>query len=256
MEKMVIVILDDEKKAYEASEALSKLDKEDDITVHAEAVIKKNADGKVDLKEVKDDFPIHVVGGTAIGSLIGLLGGPIGFLFGAAAGTAIGGTYNLYRSEVDADFMEEASAKLTPGKFAVVADISEEWIMPLDTEMEKLGGIVLRASKRDVETDQRKRDVKATKAEIKQLKSEASKAKGDNKAKLQSKIDVLEKKLQTQHMQVKQRLEEIKKEQEAKVQDMKKKAANARGNAKTALNKRANQIREDYQKAKVKLEKL
>ena len=256
MEKMLIVIVDNETKAYDVSQALNKLDEAGDISVHVQSVVEKKADGKVELKKVRGDFPINTVAGTAIGSLIGLLGGPIGLLIGAVGGTAVGGTYDLHRSGVDAGFVEEASAKLTPGKFAVIADVSEEWQTPLDTEMEKLGATVLRAPKRDVEAEQRKQDMKAVKAEIKQLKSEASRAKDESKAKLQSKVDGLEKKLQNQQTQAKQRLEEMKKEEEAKVKALEKKAANARGEAKAALNERAKQIRESYKKTKEKLEKL
>jgi uncharacterized membrane protein len=87
MERMLVVVLNDEAKAYEASRALNQLDREGSITVHAESVITKNTDGTVTVKEADGDFPIRTVGGTAIGSLIGLLGGPAGLAAGALAGT-------------------------------------------------------------------------------------------------------------------------------------------------------------------------
>ena len=79
MEKMMVVVFDDELKAYEGSRALKQLDAEGSITIHAGSVIQKNADGTVSVKQAEDDFPIRTIGGTALGSLIGLLGGPIGF---------------------------------------------------------------------------------------------------------------------------------------------------------------------------------
>ena len=82
--------------------------------------------------------------GTAIGSLIGLLGGPIGLGIGATAGVLAGGVADLHAAGVRADFIDEVSAALTPGKYALAAEISEEWVTPVDTRMEALGGVVFR----------------------------------------------------------------------------------------------------------------
>ena len=50
----------------------------------------------------------------------------------------------MRRAGVNAEFLDDVSAKLTPGKWAVVSEISEEWVTPVDTRMEALGGIVFR----------------------------------------------------------------------------------------------------------------
>ena len=57
---------------------------------------------------------------------------------GASAGV-IG---DFYVAGVDEDFLADVSTALLPGKFAVVADLSEEWITPVDVRMEVLGGVV------------------------------------------------------------------------------------------------------------------
>lgn len=257
MEKMLIVIVENETKAYDVDKALDKLDQDGEITVFGDAVIDKTTDGKLEVKQTGGGFPIKTLAGTALGSLIGVLGGPIGVIAGAAAGTAVGGASDLYGAEVSADFVEEASAKLTPGKFAVVADISEEWVTPLDTEMEKLGGTtVLRANKRDVEAEQRKKDQDEVKGDINKLKTEASKSNEKDKVKLQKKIDGLEKKLQKQQAKVDQRQEQLKKEQDAKVQALQKKAATSSGEAKKTIDSRVTELRESYQRNKEKWEKL
>src|SRR5271166_2896711 len=121
MERMLVVIFDDESKAYEGSRALKQLDAEGSITIHAESVIKKNADGTVTVKQSEDDFPIRSVGGTAIGSLIGLLEGPIGLGIGAAAGLAAGILGDLHVAGVNAEFLDDVGSALTSGKCAVVA---------------------------------------------------------------------------------------------------------------------------------------
>jgi uncharacterized membrane protein len=256
MEKMLVVIFDDEAKAYEGSHALKQLDAEGSIAIHAEAVIKKNADGTVPVKQVDDGFPIRTFGGTAIGSLIGLLGGPIGLGIGAAAGALAGSLGDLNAAGVDAEFLDDVAAALTPGKCAVIADVSEEWVTPVDTRMEALGGAVVRSARTSVEDEQRARDVAALRAEIDQLKAEHARARADRKAKIEAKMDQLNAKLQAKLDQGKQRSEQIKSETEAKVQALQKKAEKAQGDIKATLEARATRIREEYEQSVAKQKHL
>jgi uncharacterized membrane protein len=253
---MLVVVLDDESKAYEASRALNQLDREGSITIHAECVIGKNADGTVQVKEADGDFPIRTVGGTAIGSLIGLLGGPVGLGIGAIVGALAGSIGDFYVAGVNSKFLDDVSATLTPGKCAVVADVSEEWVTPVDSRMDAMGGVVFRAPKTTVEDDQRARDVAELKEEIAQLKAEHAQARADRKAKLQAKIDGLNAKLQEKLDQAKQRSEQIKAETEAKVQALQNRAAKAKGDAKAAFDTRVAQVRQAYEERSRRLKGL
>jgi uncharacterized membrane protein len=256
MERMLVVVLDDESKAYEASRALNQLDREGSITIHAESVITKNTDGTVAVKEAEGDFPIRTVGGTAIGSLIGLLGGPVGLGVGAVAGTMAGSLADLYVAGVDADFLSEVSDILTPGKLAVVADVSEEWVTPVDTRMEALDGVVFRTTRKSFEDDQTAQEMADLRAEIDQLKAEHARAKAERKAKLQAKIDELNTKLQAKLQQAKQRSEQIKNETDAKVKALQKKAAQAVGDAKASIDARVTQIKKQYEQSVARVKNL
>jgi uncharacterized membrane protein len=256
MERMLVVIFDNELKAYDGSKALSALDSEGSISVHSEAVITKNDDGKVVIKQEGDDFPIRTVSGTALGALIGLLGGPIGVALGAVGGTFVGSAWDVSRAGVNMDFLDEVSGKLTPGKWAVVAEISEDWVTPVDTQMEALGGTVFRTARSDVEHEQYTKDVASLKADIAQLKAEQAKSRADQKAKLQTKIDVLNKKLQAKVKQAKQRSEQEQKESKAKVAALEKKAAKAKGDTKVAIEARIDEIKKRSKKSQEDTEKL
>ena len=249
MEKMLVVVFDNEKKAFEGTRALADLDFEGNIAVYAEAVIQKNQDGTVSMKHEEDDFPVRTVGGTAIGSLIGLLGGPIGLGIGAAIGATTGMVADVYTAGVDEDFVAEVAAKLTPGKVAVVANISEEWVTPVDARMEQIGGVVFRTAKQDFEAEQRAKEIAALNAEIAELTAEAAQARADRKAKIQAKIDDLNQKLQSKLDQAKQRSEQLENESNAKVKALQKKLANAQQEAKTAINNRITEIRNRYEHA-------
>ncbi len=256
MERMLVAVFNDEPKAYEGSHALNQLDREGSIAIHAESVIKKNADGTVTVKQSEDEFPIRTVGGTAIGSLIGLLEGPVGLGVGAVAGLLAGSIGDLHVAGVDAEFVDDVSATLTPGKCAVIAEVSEEWVTPVDTRIQALGGTVFRTAKKSVEDDQRARDVARLRAEIDQLRAEHARARADRKAKLQAEIDNLNGKLQAKLDQAKQRSEQIKSETEAKVQALQKKAEKAQGDIKATLDARVKRIREDYEQSEAKMKHL
>jgi uncharacterized membrane protein len=253
MEKMMVVVFENEKQAYEGSRALNLLNAEGSITIHAESVIQKNADGKVSVKQAEGDFPIRTVGGTAIGALIGLLGGPIGVGIGAAAGALAGVIGDLDVAGVSGDFLDEASRALTPGRCAVVAQISEEWVTPVDTQMEALGGVVFREARKSFEREQRARDEAELRAEIDAMKAEHAKAHAERKAKLQAKIDHLNAKLQSKLEEDKRRSEQMKRETEAKVHALQQKAAKAKGDAKAALNARITELRKGYEESEAKV---
>ena len=256
MEKMLVVVFDSESKAYEGSRALAQLDAEGSIAIYAESVIKKNGDGTVTVEEVDGDFPVRTVGGTAIGSLIGLLGGPIGMGIGAAAGALTGSIGDLHVAGVNADFLDQVTAALEPGKYAVLADISEDWVTPIDTRMEPLGGAVMRTPRRSFEEDQRAKDVAMLRAEIAELKTEYAEAKADRKAKIQSQIDKLNGKLQDKFDEAKLRSGQIKSEAEAKIKALQTKAEQSQAEMKAALNARVAQIRNDYEQTDTKLKHL
>jgi uncharacterized membrane protein len=256
MEKMLVAVFDNESKAYEGSRALAQLDAEGSIAVHAQAVIRKNPDGTATVKELNDEFPVGSLAGTTVGSLIGLLEGPVGLAVGATTGLFAGMVRDLFAAGVGAEFVDDAAAMLTPGKCAVVADVSEEWETPVDTKMEALGATVIRAPKQAVEQDQRTREAAALREEIDQLKAEHSEARADRKAKLKARIDKLEAGLQRKLDEVQQRSAQMKQETEAKILALKKKAEKTQGEIKTTLDARVRRIQQDHEASQAKVKHL
>jgi uncharacterized membrane protein len=253
MEKMMVVVFDNENKAYEGLHALKELDADGSVSVHADAVVQKNTDGKLSFKHAEDNFPVRTLGGTAVGSAIGLLGGPIGLGIGAVAGTLAGSLADLNYAGVNADFLDEVSGILAPGKYAVVADVSEEWVTPVDTRMEPLGGVVFRAARKNIEQDQRTRDEAELRAEIAALKIEHARARAERKAKLQAQIDELNARLEKKVEEQRAWSEQRRRETEAKLKALQEKAAKAQGDAKAAINTRITQLRGEYERSETKV---
>jgi uncharacterized membrane protein len=216
MERMLVVVFDNEKKAFEGESALKQLELEGSFSIYAGAVVVKHADGTVSVKEFDDSGPIGTLTGTAVGSLIGVLGGPVGLAIGAASGLALGALYDVDDIRVGEDFLDDVSKSLTPNKVAIIAEIDEEWTTPVDTRMEALGGVVFRRALWEVREKISNEESAAMKADLEQLKSEISKAHADRKAKLQKKIGELEAKIDAQQKKTIERREAFEARQKAK----------------------------------------
>src|ERR1700757_4058583 len=114
MDRMLVVVFDSESKAYEGKKALLQLDKEGSISVYGYAVVAKNSDGTASIKQGDDSGPLGTLGGTALGSLIGVLFGPVGLAIGATAGFAGGASFDLLNAGVGDDFIDDVSKALSP----------------------------------------------------------------------------------------------------------------------------------------------
>ena len=231
MDRMLVVIFPNESKAYEGRTALQQLDSEGSISVYAFAVLTKNADGTATVKQGDDVGPIGTLVGTSLGSLIGVLGGPVGMAAGAAAGMAAGSAIDLDNARVGADFIDDVQKLLLPPNVALIAEVDEEWTTPVDTRMEAIGGNVFRRALSEVSQTADEADIAAMKAYLAQLKAEHAQAKADRKAKLQTKIDQLDSKIQAQLEGAKQRRDAAQRKAQAKVQSLKAKADAARTKA-------------------------
>jgi uncharacterized membrane protein len=253
MDKMIVVVFDTEPEAYEASRALADLHREGSLAVYSAAVIAKGVDGRVTTRQGADQGPVATALGMATGALIGALGGPAGLAAGATVGAVGGSMVDFANAGVGLDFLDEISRQLGPGKAAIIAEIEEDWVTPLDTRMEALGGTIYRRPRVDVVDAQMERDAAARQAEFDRLQTELDQATGQAKAKLQAKVDDAKAKLETAKNKAKTRVDEINREAQAKIQSLYDQASKAPGDAKARLEKRINEMKADHQ---VRSEKL
>ena len=225
MDRMLVVVFDNENKAYDGKKALLELDDEGSISVYGYSVLAKGADGKATIKQGDDVGPLGTLFGTSLGSLVGLLGGPAGLAAGAAAGALGGATADLDNSRIGSDFIDDVNKTLTPNHVALVAKIEEEWTTPVDTRMEAIGGKVYRRALSEVSDTVNKEDVDAMKADLAKMKEEHSKARAERKAGLQEKINHLDSKIQGWMQKDKERTDAVERQAKAKLQILKEKAS-------------------------------
>jgi uncharacterized membrane protein len=230
MDRMLVVVFDNEAKAYEGKTALQDLTAEGSIRLYGYAVIARKSDGTASIKQSDNNGPLGSVFGMSLGALIGALFGPAGLALGAAAGLGSGAALDFTNLGVGQDYIDDVSKALLPGKVALVAEIDEEWTTPVDTRMEPLGGVIFRRALSDVQHQVHEENLAAMKADLAQFKAEQAQAHADRKAKLQEKINHLDSRIQAEFQKGKQRREaaELKAQAKAKVLEVKAAAATAK----------------------------
>jgi uncharacterized membrane protein len=255
MEKLIVVVFgDNEPKALEGLRVLHELDREGEISIYDAQMIVKTPNGPVRTIKNEDKVAVPLIaGGTAVGALIGLLGGPVGAAIGAAAGAVVGSIGDAEETGITDEFVYDVSLALTPGKVAMVADIDEGWVTPLDTRMEQIGGVVFRRVRTLVEHTQDDRDAAAHKAEMEELKAERQHARADRLAKIDARIDHLRAKMEAAIERKRAKMRAREQEREARVKALQAKANQSAGEIRRRQEDRIAAIRHEYaEKAAVK----
>ena len=235
MDRILVVVFGEPHEVFEGRDSLKDLDREDLLTLYTYAIITKNPDGTVVVNEEDDRAGLKTALGSSIGALVGLLGGPAGFAISTAAGFLTGVTAYLDTSRVSAAFVDEVSKELTPGKFALLAEVDEGWTAWLDLRMQELGGVIYRYALSAVRHAVHEEEAASMKADLAQLKAEHEQAKADWKAKLYEKINQLDTKIQQQLEKAKKRREEDEDRAKAKAGILEAKASASKEKAAEAL---------------------
>ena len=253
MNKMLVAVFDTDAAAFEGLSALKDLHRGGDITLYSSAVIAKDKNGKVEIRQEADPGPVGTAVGLLTGSLLGILGGPAGLAVGASIGGLAGLVFDVNKSGVDVTFLDDVSKALTSGKFAVLAEIEESWTTPVDTRLHKLDGIVFRRLRGEVVADQLMRESAAFEADLKALNDDLKLAAAENRAAIQKDIDTMKKQIKVVQDQAKARLDQTKAETNAKVKALQDQAKAATGMAKARIEKRIAIAKADFETRSEKL---
>jgi uncharacterized membrane protein len=195
MNRLLVVVFSEPIKAFAGRDAMKSLDRDDSIALHAYAIITKNADGTI-INEEDHHAGFKLLLGTSLRSLIGRFGKPNVVAIGAAVA-------DPDEARVVTDFVSEVSPQLTPGKFALVAEIDEEWTPWVNLRMMELGGVVYRCPLSDAKDVAESADIAAMKAHLAEMKAEHAQARAEHKAILLEKIHHLEAKIQQETKKIK-----------------------------------------------------
>ena len=146
--QIIVAAFQEEEAADAALKTLKEAKREKLISIDNAAVIRKDEEGKLHIKETSDLTGGKGAGvGVLVGGAIGLLGGPLGVAVGSALGAAVGGvTAKLYDGGFKDERLREIGNSLTPGTSAIVAVIEHRWVAELERDLAEEGADVVTAA--------------------------------------------------------------------------------------------------------------
>jgi uncharacterized membrane protein len=253
MNKTLVAIFESEEAAFNGLTALKELHRTGDITLYDAAVIAKDNLGNSSIVKEPANPMTGTFLGMFVGALVGVFAGPVGVALGAATGTALGATTDLVSDSVDYGFVEQVRGQLTPGKVAVIADVEETWVTPVNLTVYEHGGIVFRRLRHEVVEDQLAREHAEFEEELKDLKKELSTATGNAKARIQERISSLERSLMETRLLAESRAKKLDAEWEAKRHAMEQQLKDASLREKTRIKSQLEKAKAEYETRTAKL---
>lgn len=246
MNRMLVVVFDDETAAEAGTRAIKRLDSEGGITLYATGVIAKAEDGQVSVNQTPFKVGTSTGVGLAVSSLISLLRGSVGLTARSATRTLFGAVRNYWGVDVGLEFVEESARFFTRGKVALVAEIDEDWVIPVDTAMEASAGIVFRRTRAELGQAQNEQDIVALAAKLTELEGEYEHAASEAKIKLLAKKTVAKAKLQETMQRATDKFNELKLDADAKVKSVEDQIAKVQNDFKARLENRITILRGGY----------
>ncbi|MEM7093839.1 MAG: DUF1269 domain-containing protein [Actinomycetota bacterium] len=115
---LIAIRFDHPLKAQECLLAMLRIAQAEVIKIEDAAIIDKDDNGRIRLLQSKDINPGQgASAGGLYGSLIGVIGGPLGMLAGGALGAAAGGLWGKLRDiGIDDDHMKDMGERINPGE--------------------------------------------------------------------------------------------------------------------------------------------
>lgn len=254
MNRMLMVMFDDDRSAEAATHVLKALHDEGDITLYALGVIARDAAGKIRIEKAVDPTSVGTGVGLAVGGFVGMFGGPLGVAVGAATGGVVGAVRDFWAAGVGLDFVQEADGRLRPGKVAVIAEVEEDWVATVDVAMEAVGGVVYRRARADVAEAAMDRDIVSFRADVASIQKELQQATGDAKMRLQGKANAATAVLEGGLARARLAIDAQRHEAAGKLHHLEDQFAKAKGSVDGALDRRIKRLRTSFAERSDKLE--
>ncbi len=146
MQNILATIFNVESEGFQAITTLSKKAVANDYAIMEMALVKKEGSNLT----VCDSFSSGIAttddtaAGGLIGSLIGILGGPIGVLLGGTAGMLTGSMIDAKDASDSASMLEMAATKIQDGETALIILADETNEAGLDSEIGKFDSVTMR----------------------------------------------------------------------------------------------------------------
>jgi uncharacterized membrane protein len=188
MKNVVVASFKEESKAIEALDKLNEQESFGNITIYDLIMVRKKSDGDIEILKQDDSEGWRTIAGMGIGSLLGLLGGPVGLVIGLYTGTAIGAIADAGYYDLADEFMRKIKEKIAVGTTTIIAEIDEQSEVFLDNYLKPMGGVITRGDV-DQEFDMiMNEEIDEIESEIAEETAALKKSAAIQKSKIQGKI--------------------------------------------------------------------
>jgi uncharacterized membrane protein len=130
MSNLIVMTFDSRDEASKVRQTLRELERDGRVSLDDAAVIRKDADGKLDVdNEVDRGVKIGAIGGGLLGLLLSFIFPVLGLVIGAAGGALVGRMADL---GIDQRFVKDVSAALQPNSsalFIIVRDAAPDVVI-------------------------------------------------------------------------------------------------------------------------------
>jgi uncharacterized membrane protein len=151
---VIVVSFSVEANAYQALSELKQVAAQGKVGLDNAVVIERAADGSFSVKDMENQTIGNKTGiGGLIGAFVGILGGPLGVLFGWGAGSLIGSASEVDDAIESQAILAKLSTLIPAGSSGLIAEVDEVANEVVDGVMSKLDGTVTRQSSADVEAE-------------------------------------------------------------------------------------------------------
>lgn len=248
MDKMLVAVFGDESRADEGSRSIRALDAEGRIDAFSIDIVVRDVRGKVTARESSDPGALGRAVRLFTRSLCLALGAPEGFATASGAGTCGGSLLELSRIGIGADFLTDVGRHLLPGRVAVVAEIWEQWVMPINSRLEAMGGVILRREREEISAAEVERAKAALEVEIAELELGHARSVGVYRRRLEVRLRAVRETLRAVQGRALAELADARAEPEAKMAVVQAKLATAQGVVRASLEARASERRAEHQR--------
>lgn len=195
-DNVIAVSFPEEANAYEALARLKELDSDGSVGVRAAAVLAREEDGRITIKDQFDTEGFQdTAGGGLLGLLVGVLGGPLGVVIGGATGVLVGSLFDEDDDDHTRSVLADMSKSIRVGPPGLLAEVSEPSPEAIDAIMAHLNGTVVRRSAADVELELAAAEDAQREAKKKARKELREARHKDHKEKVDAKVAELKAKL-------------------------------------------------------------
>jgi uncharacterized membrane protein len=255
MENLVIISLPDAKNAMGALDKLRELDQLGDIIIDNYALIRKTGRSQFDLiqHEGADMDGLPAIGAIG-GSMIGLIGGPMGVAIGMLSGALLGSADEENKLDFSDEVLNKAKDHFPVGEFAIILDVEEADDLFIDSYMVPFQGVLERtdiASKFE-EYDNKQWD--ELNKEIDDSEKSLKTAVDKDKAAIKARIDKLKKERDERFQKMKSRNARRKKILEEKIKIFDEKIKKSAGNVQDKFKANRKKLAEKLEATNAKLD--